>query len=192
MTIYDLITPATKTDTAVIIGLTNTFEGRGGRAYRVQATGKFAYNERVSRSFYTILHKGDTLQISLSRFFSEWKNVSVVRDGAIIVTHHPAGLFYMWLMAGWYILSVMAFLPHRTLLSARVWIFVAVAEFVALAMWYRLIGGRTRDGPSMPVSDDARCLGRPVQRSTSAPVERKRGQKMPCYSEAASSALKYT
>lgn len=158
LSFYDLTMPATTTDTAIVTGKTSAYEGRGGRAYRVQAKGRFNYNERITRSLYGLIQQGDGLQIRMSRFFSEWKTVSVVRYGVTIDTRQPRGLLYMGLMAGWFLLSTAAFLPPRVLFSYRILtsktkllrrpvrqysilpIMVATTDFVALAMWYRLIG----------------------------------------------------
>ena len=140
LAVYDLVMPSDTIDTAVVTGKSTSFERRGP-AYRVQARGCFAYNERVDKSHYSLVREGDKLQISLSRTFSEWKLVSVIRGGKVIDARRPAGLKYVGLLAGLYVLTGAAFLPRRILFSNRLFpIVVAAGDFVGVAMWYRLIG----------------------------------------------------
>ena len=86
------------------------------------------------------LEKGDTLRVSLSRFFSEWKNLEVIRDGQIIARMRGEDLYCMGLFGVLFLLSCAAFLPDRFLFhNLIVVITLPVIDLMSVMLWVRFI-----------------------------------------------------
>jgi hypothetical protein len=136
---YDLVMPATQTDEAVVTGISKHFVN-SRYTYSVQGQGRYRYNEEVNRSMYERLEEGDTLRVSLSRFFSEWKSLEVIRDGKIIARTRGDDLYFMGLFGILFLLSVAAFLPDRLLFrNLIVIITLPVVNLVGVMLWIRFI-----------------------------------------------------
>lgn len=136
---YDIVMPVTETDEAVVTGMTKRHMNRR-YTYFVQGQGRYCYNEGISRSMYQRLQKGDTLHVSLSRFFGEWKSLEVVRDGRTIARTRGDDLYYMGLFGILFLLSVAAFLPDRLLFSNLiVLIMLPVVNFAGVILWIKFI-----------------------------------------------------
>lgn len=136
---YDLVMPATQTDAASVTGKSKHFVNNRHN-YSVQAQGRYRYNEEVSRSMFERLEKGDTLRVSLSRFFSEWKTLEVLREGKIIARTRGDDLYYMGLFGLLFLLSLAAFLPDRILFqNLIVVITLPIVNLVGVMLWIRFI-----------------------------------------------------
>ena len=136
---YDLVMPATQTDEASVTGTSKHFVNNR-HTYSVQAQGRYRYNEGVSRSMFERLEKGDTLRVSLSRFFSEWKSLEVIRDGQIIARMRGDDLYWMGLFGVLFLLSCAAFLPDRFLFhNLIVVITLPVIDLMSVMLWVRFI-----------------------------------------------------
>lgn len=136
---YDLTMPPTQTDDALVTGISKHF-ANGRTSYYVQGQGRFRYNEGISRSMYERLQKGDTLRVSLSRFFSEWKSLGVIRDGKIIAHTRGDDLYWMGLFGILFLLSAAAFLPDRFLFhNPIVVIALPVVDLVGVMLWIRFV-----------------------------------------------------
>ena len=133
--VCDALMPATETDEATVTGK------HMQRAHgHLRASGRHEYNEAVPRSTYELARTGDTLRLSLSRFFSEWKTLEVIRDGQVIATAAGTDLYPMAFMGLLFILSACAFFPDRLLFSnIGVVVMLPIVNLVGIALWIKLI-----------------------------------------------------
>ena len=148
---YDLATPATRADTARVVGKAQRLR-RATRHFTVEAKGRYTYREDVSARLFRTIEVGDELRVSLSPVFTEWKTMEVVRNGRVIAAARgtelpePFGMAAMGLLL---LVGLAAFLPERRLFPERVLsahpymallvITVPVLDFAALLLGLRLL-----------------------------------------------------
>jgi hypothetical protein len=89
----DLCLASTEHDSATITEKTPA-TGRRSRTY-IYARGHFHYCENVPPRFWSLCEVGDTLKISLTPVFKEWRHVALVRNGAVIAAASGRDIFYM-------------------------------------------------------------------------------------------------
>lgn len=92
---YDLIVPAKDRDEAVITGKAIHHQGRWPDSHIIRAKGKYSYREDVSPDVYREVQLGDTLLVSLTPIFSEWKRMEVIREGNVIISERGTDLYWM-------------------------------------------------------------------------------------------------
>lgn len=110
---YDLAVHATQIDDARVVGKT-----RGRRARNtIHAQGRYTYREDVSARLFRTIHVGDTLHVSLSPVFTEWKTMEVVRNGQVVAAARGPELYGMGAMGLFFLLGLAAFLPERVLFA---------------------------------------------------------------------------
>lgn len=137
---YDIIMPAGSTDEATVTGTSKHKKAKGADNYLVQARGRYTYNENITRALYERVKPGDTLHISLSRFFSEWKTLDVVRDGTLVFRATGKEIYIMGLFGLLFLISVCAFLPERILFAKNPLLFVLpIINLIAVVVWIRFI-----------------------------------------------------
>ena len=136
---YDLSTPATQIDDARVVAKTTGIR-RARTVYTVQATGRYAYRKDVSARVFRTIQVGDTLHVSLSPVFTEWKTMEVVRDGRVIDADRGPELYGMGTVGFLFVLGLAAFLPERLLFAHRLLVIaVPVLDFTAFVFGYRLL-----------------------------------------------------
>ncbi len=136
---YDIVMPATQTDEATVTGKTKHF-AKGGYSYFVHGQGKYRYNEEISRPLYERLEKGDTLRVSLSHFFSEWKTLEIERNGNVYARTRGNDLYWMGLFGILFLLSAAAYLPDQLLFEKMVVVvMLPVVNFAAVLLLLRFI-----------------------------------------------------
>ena len=137
---FDLIVPAKEHDEAVIVGKAISHQIRGADSHIIRAKGRYSYREDVSPNVYQKAQLGDTLRVSLTPIFSEWKTIEVIRAGNVIVSARGTDLYWMAAFGLFFLLSLAAFLPEQILFSTRILpIIVPVTNFVGVLLWWRLI-----------------------------------------------------
>ena len=136
---YDLASPATGIDTARVVGKTQGTK-RGWTVYTVEARGRYTYREDVSASIFRTIQTGDTLRVSLSPVFTEWKTMEVVRNGRVVAAARGPDLYGMAAMGLLLLVGLAAFLPERRLFThLHLVIAVPVLDFTALLIGSRLV-----------------------------------------------------
>ena len=93
---YDLFGPAARFDEARVTRR-YVYRSRQGKDYNIEAQGRFHYNGTVGRNFYDRVRVGDTIKVELSRFFSEWKSLELVRDGKVLARTTGVDIYAMGL-----------------------------------------------------------------------------------------------
>lgn len=137
--LYDLVSPATETDEAIITGK-STYYYRGKTICNLEAKGRYTYREEVSYRVYNAATVGDSLLVSLSPIFSEWKTMAVVRDGHIIISARGSDLYWMGVMGLAFLVGLAAYLPeHRLFANLLLVISVPVLDFGAVLLWVRFV-----------------------------------------------------
>ena len=87
----------------------------------VHAYGQYKYKEPVPEHFATRLQVGDTLDLRLTRFFYEWNEATLLRDGIVVAVARGEDLTAMGIVGGWvFLASILVFLPRRTLSKHKV------------------------------------------------------------------------
>ena len=137
--IYDIIAPAAKFDQAIITRK-NTYRGRRGISYNIQAKGNFDYYEKVKKQFYDTAKIGDTIKVALSRFFSEWKSLELIRNDKVIIKTIGMDIYFMGMFGLLFLIPLFTFLSKEKLFSNLLLIiFIPVIEFIAILLWIKLI-----------------------------------------------------
>jgi hypothetical protein len=137
--IYDIIAPAAKFDQALITRK-STNRSKSGINYNIQAKGNFDYYEKVNKQFYNTALIGDTINVALSRFFSEWKSIELVRNDKVIIKTTGVDLYFMGMFGLLFLVPLFAFLPKEKLFSNLLLIiFIPVIELIAILLWIKLI-----------------------------------------------------
>ena len=84
--VCDFAMSATNVEKVVVLAKKQT---RNGRDLRVQTLGsKDWYDAEANKPLFRAVENGDTLVIKKSKFFGDWKDVDVIRDGHTIQTLH--------------------------------------------------------------------------------------------------------
>lgn len=136
---YDLATPATRTDAARVVGKTQGTR-KARTVYTVEAKGRYTYREDVSARAFRTIQVGDTLHVSLSPVFTEWKTMEVVRNGQVVAATRGPELYGMGAMGLFFLVGLAAFLPERLLFTHQLLaITVPVLDFTALLFGFRLV-----------------------------------------------------
>ena len=136
---YDLAARATQIDDARVAGKTQSTR-RARTVYTIQARGRYTYREDVSAQLFRTIHVGDTLHVSLSPVFTEWKTMEVVRNGQVIAAARGPELYGMGAMGLFFLLALAAFLPERVLFAHLLLVItVPVLDFTALLFGLRLV-----------------------------------------------------
>ena len=148
---YDFATPATRSDTARVVGKAQRLR-RATRHFIVEAKGQYAYREDVSARLFRTIEVGDELRVSLSPVFTEWKTMEIVRNGRVIAAARGSELRELSGMAAmglFLLVGLAAFLPERRLFPERLFhahpysallvIAVPVLDVVALLIGFRLL-----------------------------------------------------
>jgi hypothetical protein len=136
---YDLATPATRADAARVIAKVQRTR-RGWPVYTVEAKGRYAYRKDVSARIFRTIQVGDTLRVSLSPVFTEWKTLEVVRNGRVVVATRGPELYGMAAMGLFFLVGLAAVLPERLLFTHQLLVItVPVLDFTALLFGYRLV-----------------------------------------------------
>jgi hypothetical protein len=135
--VFDLIAPARETDTAVITAK-DTRSRRGSTRHEITARGRYSYAEEVPRHFYRVAQEGDKLQVSLTPIFSEWKKMSIIRDGQVIASSQGTELLWMGAFGLFFLVTLCAYLPERVILARlRLAVAIPVLELVGAMLWLR-------------------------------------------------------
>ena len=136
---YDLFAPATEIDDAIITGKT-TYYQRGKDLFTIEARGRYTYMEGVSPIIYRTTQIGDTLRVSLSPIFSEWKNMELIRSGTVLITTRGSDLYWMGAIGILFLISLAAFLPERILFSHLLLVIaLPVINLIGLLLWLRFV-----------------------------------------------------
>jgi len=143
---YDLAATATETDTARVVAKEQQTR-RAAPLFVIDAKGRYAYREDVSARDFRRIQIGDTLRVSLTPVFSEWKTLEVVHDGRSFTASRARELSGMGAMGLLLLLGLAAFLPERVLfpkdqLSAHPRITVLVVAIPVLDFAAVLIASR--------------------------------------------------
>jgi len=132
--LYDLFLGTTDRDSAIITEKTHT-TGRAASWY-IRARGRFHYNEGVPPRFWRLCETGDTLELSLTPLFKEWRSVTLVRTGAVIAESKGSDILAMSLF-GLAFLTVAAasiFIPGVLLRKPFYWVSASVIDLVAILL----------------------------------------------------------
>lgn len=146
---YDLAAPANHTDTARVVGKVQRLR-RAMPVFVVEASGRYRYREEVSDRLFRTIEAGDTLHVSLTPVFTEWKTMEVVRNGSVVAAARGLELYELSGMAAMGLLllaGLAAFLPGRVLLpdrlfSAQPGIMVLVIAIPVIDLAAVLVGSR--------------------------------------------------
>ncbi|MGD9874112.1 MAG: hypothetical protein AB7T27_07545 [Kiritimatiellia bacterium] len=137
--LYDIVSPAKETDEAIITGKT-TYYNRGKNICNLEAKGRYTYREEVSRRVYATAEVGDTLRVSLSPIFKEWKTMEVVRSGKTLISARGSDLYWMGAIGLLFLVSFAAYLPDRILFSNLILVItLPVVNFAAVLLWLRFV-----------------------------------------------------
>src|SRR5262245_14916745 len=135
---YDLGTPATRSDAARVVGKVQRTR-RARPVYTVEASGRYTYRKDVSPRIFRTIQVGDTLRVSLSPVFTEWKAMEIVRDGRVVTATRGPELYGMAVMGLLFLVGVAAFLPERLFFTHPLLaITVPVIDFTVLLFGYWL------------------------------------------------------
>ena len=136
---YDLAARATQIDDARVVGKTQSTR-RARTVYTIQARGRYTYREDVSAQLFRTIHVGDTLHVSLSPVFTEWKTMEVVRNGQVVAAARGPELYGMGAMGLFFLLGLAAFLPERVLFAHLLLVVtVPVLDYAAVLLGLRLV-----------------------------------------------------
>lgn len=83
----------------------------------VHAHGRYDYKEPVPEHLAALLKTGDKLELSLTRFFYEWDEAKLVRDGTVVDSARGEDLVGMGFAGLVLLTSLLVFLPTQTLSS---------------------------------------------------------------------------
>src|SRR5262245_49207631 len=146
---YDVVATAAETDTARVIAKTQRLR-RATPVFIIEAKGRYSYSEDVSARLFRTIQVGDTIHVSLTPVFTEWKTLEVVHNGTVVAAtrgwRELSGMVAMGLLL---LVGLAAFLPERTLFPERLLsaqprilvlvIAVPVVDFVAVLIASRLV-----------------------------------------------------
>jgi hypothetical protein len=146
---YDLAVTATETDTARVIAKTQRTR-RARPVFVIDAEGRYSYREDVSARMFRTIRIGDTLHLSLTPVFTEWKTIEVIRNGTIVAAtrgwYELSGMAAMGLVL---LVGLAAFLPARVLFPEHLFsahpyiaalvIAIPVIELTAVLLGFRLV-----------------------------------------------------
>jgi len=145
---YDLAATATETDNARVVATAQRTQ-RARPVFIIEAKGRYSYREDVSARIFRTIQLGDTLHVSLTPVFTEWKTMEVVRNGTVVAATRGPELSGMGAMGLLLLMGLAAFLPERILFPERllsahpriavVVIAVPVIDFAAALLGARLV-----------------------------------------------------
>jgi hypothetical protein len=144
---YDLAATPTETDTARVVGKVQRTR-RARQVFIIEATGRYSYREDVSARIFRTIRVGDTLHVSLTPVFTEWKTMDIVRNGTIVAAARGGELSGMVAMGLLLLVGLAAFLPERVLFPERGWtqsnsavlvVAVPVLDVTAVLLGSRLV-----------------------------------------------------
>jgi VCBS repeat-containing protein len=145
---YDLAATATETDNARVVAKAQRTQ-RARSVFIIEAKGRYSYREDVSARIFRTIQLGDTLHVSLTPVFTEWKTMEVVRNGTVVAATRGPELSGMGAMGLLLLIGLAAFLPERILFPERLLsahpritvlvIAVPVIDFAAVLLGARLV-----------------------------------------------------
>jgi hypothetical protein len=133
---YDLFLGSPENDSAVVTQKSKT-RGQGN----IHAQGRFHYYEGVPQRFYDLCERGDTLQLSLTPIFKEWRRASLIRGGSVLGGTVGNDIFWM---GGFgciflFVAGVSFFAPAHTWQKPVSWVVVSVVELVAVLLFLKYL-----------------------------------------------------
>jgi hypothetical protein len=146
---YDVVATPVETDTARVVAKTQRLR-RATRVFVIEAKGRYSYSEDVSARIFRTIQVGDTIHVSLTPVFTEWKTMEVVHNGTVVAaTRGWRELSGMVAMGFFLLVGLAAFLPERILFPERLIsahpritvlvVTVPVVGFVAVLLASRLV-----------------------------------------------------
>ena len=132
---YDLFLATADHDSASITEKART-TGRGASS-SIHARGRFQYTETVPPRFWRLCETGDSLDLSLTPVFKEWRHVTLVRSGAVIAETMGTDIIYMGLLGVAFlaVAAVSLFSPTVVLRKPLYWIPVSVVDLTAALLF---------------------------------------------------------
>jgi hypothetical protein len=133
---YDLFLGSPERDSAIVIQKSKT-RGQGN----ISAQGRFHYYEGVPQQFYDLCERGDTLQLSLTPVFKEWRHASLIRGGSVLGATVGEDIFWMGGFGCIFLIvaGVSFFAPARTWQKPVAWIAVSVVNLVAVLVFLKYL-----------------------------------------------------
>ena len=143
---YDFITPAMSIERSIV--LEKKEMRKGPPNIRVLPLGsKDWYDAEVNRSLFEAVQNNDTLVIKKSKFFGNWKDVDVVRNGRSLQTIHGISDWSMTFVGFLFLVPIFSFFlsNDRPMLKwvdnnqAVIWIVIPIMEILSMVLWIRFI-----------------------------------------------------
>lgn len=97
--IYDLFIATPQHDTTTVVGKYVSSGRRAGFVYNLQVKGRRTYQEGVSSWFFSKCTLHDTVELSVTPIFKEWKQASLVRNGTVEAQTTPSDIYWMTFFA---------------------------------------------------------------------------------------------
>ncbi len=138
--IADIILPSLQKDQAVITSKFISRGGKSGTTYNIKAEGKFRYNEQVDSNLYRKVNIGDIIDIRLSIFFKELKQINVPRNGKVVSTYRGTDIYYMGLFGIIFLFPLFISYINKKYLSKKVILYGTLGvEVIALIILLRIL-----------------------------------------------------
>ena len=141
MLIYSLLTVPTASTPLTITGKAHKYHGvRYGHSYTLFLKGEEGPDKHlVSGPLYDAVQAGDSIRVTLSRFFHEWRQVEVWRDKMPIYRFNEGervlpALFALLFLAPLYVGRLFSRFQKERILGSVVFLLVALFELIPLGI----------------------------------------------------------
>lgn len=136
--VYSVVTPPVETDKAIITARIKT-PSDGTYDYGVEAVGrKSGRYHPVSRTFYDKVQEGDAAEVTLSRFFHDWRDVRVIRNGAVVYEERGPDwfglVFAVFLFLPLYSFKLVRRMRGKRVMGSILFILIALGELIPLGI----------------------------------------------------------
>jgi len=136
--VYSVVTPPVETDRTTITAKHKTAD-RDSYSYGVEVVGrKSARYHTVSRSFYDKAAEGDTVEVTLSRFFRDWQDVRIIRNNQLVYEEFGPDWFGL-VLAVFFVLPLYSFrlvsrMREKRIMGSVVFVIIALFELIPLGI----------------------------------------------------------
>jgi hypothetical protein len=136
----DLVSSPSNFDQAKIIDKYTFRRSKGGISYNIKAKGNYSYDEEVSKKFFDTANVEDTINVSLTKLFSEWKTLELIREGKPLIKTTGTDIYSLGIFGLLFLAALLAFLPEGIIFSnLALVISLPLLNFAAIMIWAKLL-----------------------------------------------------
>lgn len=80
---------------AIVINKYESYAGKGGHRFWLEVKGQHTYSQDVGSWFYNKCSLNDTVKLSVTPLFKEWRYISLVRHGIVVARITPSNTYWL-------------------------------------------------------------------------------------------------